>query len=81
MPGFERLQTHYLVERDEERVAVRIDHLTDEEIEAKAKEQETMGRACFQHADELRRYGDLRSSKQVDLPLSRVVGMQESAHP
>jgi hypothetical protein len=71
MPGFERLQTHYLVERDKERVAVRIDHLTDDEIEAKACEQETMGRACFQHADELRRYRDLRSTTQADLPLAR----------
>lgn len=63
LEGFERLQHYYLVPRDGEQVAVRIDELSDEEIDAKAEEQETMGRACFQHADELRRYKDLRRDR------------------
>lgn len=62
MPGFEFLQKHYVVHRDKEQCIVRIDLLTDEEIESKAQEREAMGRACFAHADELRRYRDLRKA-------------------
>lgn len=60
LEGFDRLQQYYLVDRDETQVAVRIDQLTDEEIYAKAAEYEAMGRGCFQHAQELYRYVELR---------------------
>lgn len=65
--GFARLQHYYSVPRDGVQLAVRIDALTDLEIEAKAQEQETMGRACLEHADELRRYRELRRFESVPL--------------
>lgn len=61
MPGFDYLQHRYFVPRDGETCIVKIEDMTDEEIEAKAKEREAMGRACFAHADELRRYRELRA--------------------
>lgn len=60
LEGFNRLQEYYLVDRDETQVAVRIDNLSDEEIDAKAVEYESMGRGCFEHAQELYRYKELR---------------------
>ena len=60
LEGFEHLQQYYVVKRDHEQVAVRIDALTDSEIEVKAGEYDSMGRSLLQHADELRRYKDLR---------------------
>jgi hypothetical protein len=74
--GFERLQHYYLVPRDGEQVGVRVDELSDDEIEAKAVEQETMGRACFQHADELRRYKDLRKHERVAIRASADVELR-----
>lgn len=56
LPGFERLQTHYHVDRDNEICLIRIDELSDEEIEAKAREYEAMAEGCRLHALELRRY-------------------------
>lgn len=61
MPGFDYLQRRYFVPRDGETCIVKIEEMSDEEIEAKAKEREAMGRACFAHADELRRYRELRA--------------------
>lgn len=60
LDGFEHLQQYYVVKRDQEQVAVRIDSLTDTEIEVKATEYEHMGLSLLSHADELRRYKDLR---------------------
>lgn len=62
MPGFDHLQQRYFISRDGETCIVKIDDMTDDEIEAKAKEREAMGRACYAHADELRRYRELRKS-------------------
>lgn len=62
LEGFEHLQHYYMVTRKREQISVRIDLCTDEEIEAKIREYESMGRACLSHADELRRYLDLRRS-------------------
>lgn len=56
MPGFDRLQKAYLVERHDEQVVVPIDQLTDAEIDAKAVEYERMAKGCMRHAEELRRY-------------------------
>jgi hypothetical protein len=64
LDGFDHLQQYYVVARDSERVAVRIDDLTKAEVESKALEYESMGRACMQHADELRRYLSIRESQQ-----------------
>lgn len=62
MPGFEHLQQRYFVDRDGENCIVKINEMSDDEIEAKAQEREAMGRACYAHADELRRYRELRKS-------------------
>jgi hypothetical protein len=56
LPGFERLQKAYLVERESEQQIVRIDQLTSDELDAKADELERIGEGCYQHAKELRRY-------------------------
>jgi len=56
LPGFVRLQTHYHIERDSEICLIRIDELSDEEIELKAREYEAMAEGCRLHAAELRRY-------------------------
>jgi len=56
LPGFERLQRAYLVEREGDRVVVPLVVLLPEEAETKARELERMGTGCFTHADELRRY-------------------------
>lgn len=63
MPGFDYLQQRYFIERDKEPCIVRIEEMSDLEIEAKAKEREAMGRSCFAHADELRRYRELRAQR------------------
>lgn len=60
LPGFKRLQTKYLVERRGQAVIVPVDHLSAEEIEAKAAIYESMGAGCLQHAEELRRYAEER---------------------
>lgn len=46
LPGFDRLQTHYHIERDGEICVIRIDELTDEEIEYKITEYEAMAEGC-----------------------------------
>lgn len=63
LPGFERLQRAYLVEREAAQRVVPINQLTDEEIAAKVVEYETMAAGCLKHADELRRYLQERSSR------------------
>jgi hypothetical protein len=59
-PGYKRLQKRYLVDRDGEQVGVPVEMLTDEEINQKLGELESMAQGCFEHADELRRYRDAR---------------------
>lgn len=80
LEGFEHLQQWYIVTRDKTQVAVRIEHLTDDEIEAKANEYENMGRSLLQHADELRRYKELR---RADIRLAHFSSPshQTAAHP
>jgi hypothetical protein len=56
MPGWEHLQKGYLVTRDGEQQLVPVSHLRPMELERKAKEYEQMGRGCFAHAQEIRRY-------------------------
>jgi uncharacterized membrane protein affecting hemolysin expression len=59
------------VTREKEQIAVRIDNLTDAELEAKASEYDNMGRSLLQHADELRRYRTLR---RADIRLAHLGG-------
>lgn len=56
MPGCNHLQKYYACERDGERCAVRVDMMTDDELQQKAGEYRSMGRACLDHADEIERY-------------------------
>ena len=56
MPGFERLQRGYLVDREKESVLVPTDQLTDTELDAKANEYGRMAEGCRLHALELHRY-------------------------
>jgi hypothetical protein len=60
LEGFDYLQEYYVVARDKELVGVRLDRMTDDEIESKALEYESMARACWMHANELRRYRESR---------------------
>lgn len=56
LPGFARLQQYYLVGRDSEQVAVRIDLLTREEIRAKHAELLAMAAGLMKHVEEFERY-------------------------
>jgi hypothetical protein len=56
MPGCERLQRVYLVERHADSTLVPIGSMTDEEIEQKVADYRAMGDGCYAHADELGRY-------------------------
>lgn len=61
MPGYKRVQRKYLVEIDGEQIAVPVADLTDDQIELKIKELESMSFGCIEHADELRRYRNSRN--------------------
>ena len=56
LPGFKRLQTMYCVERDGAQVAVKINKMTPDELDAKKAELRAMGAGCYEHADEIERY-------------------------
>ncbi len=56
LPGFERLQKAYSVERNDEPTIVPTAQLTDSEIRVKAVELRAMAAGCYQHADELERF-------------------------
>jgi hypothetical protein len=45
-----------------EHVLVRLEDMTDEEIETVARDLEEKGRAHFNHAEELRRYREQRAA-------------------
>lgn len=60
LPGFERLQTKYHMERGGKSWLVPIDELTDEEIDRKVSEYESIGRGVYLHAAELLRYKNQR---------------------
>lgn len=55
-PGFSHVQRRYVVMRDGDEVAVLAEHLTDEEIDAKADALEKDAQSRREHADELRRF-------------------------
>ena len=64
LPGFEHLQSYYLVHRGNDDVGVAINKMTSAEICEKASRYRTMGKACYAHADELMRY--LATRSEVD---------------
>lgn len=71
LDGFAHLQHYYVIERSGERLAVRVDNLTDTELDGKAGEYDSMGRTCLEHADEIRRYKELRRDKKMELHFQR----------
>ena len=60
LPGYEHLQSHYIVTRDGDNVGVPLHDLTDEELAAKSQMHRAMGNACHAHAAEIERYVRLR---------------------
>lgn len=56
LEGFERLQQRYLVDEGGEQIAVRVQDMTLDQLDAKERELRVMGAGCYQHADEIRRY-------------------------
>jgi hypothetical protein len=68
LDGFENLQQYYIVDRAGERVSVRIDRLTDAELDQKCLEYKAMGKTCIKHARDLQRYKESRS--QINLSLA-----------
>lgn len=63
LPGFERLQKAYLVDRDGKSKVVPIVKMTTEEVAAKAEEYRRIGAGCQEHADELDRYLQQRTGR------------------
>ncbi len=58
LPGFERLQKFYAIERDGEHGLVAIEQMTVDEGRSKESEHRAMARGHDLHADELRAYFD-----------------------
>jgi hypothetical protein len=60
LEGFQYLQRLYDIERGGEQMHVPIEAMTDDELEAKAKEHYARGATEYAHGDELMRYRELR---------------------
>ena len=61
--GFQHVQDYYVVERDGDELGVPAHTLTDDEIDRKIDLYRSMGAACYEHADELQRYKELRKAQ------------------
>lgn len=62
LPGFEYVQTHYIVERDGDELAVPTTDLSDDEIVRITARLRATGAALFAHADDLERFQRSRTS-------------------
>lgn len=62
LPGFQRVQQYYVITREGEQCAVRVDSMTYAEIKAKCAELHAMSDGCLAHENELMRYWE---SKQA----------------
>jgi hypothetical protein len=56
LPGYERLQSFYLIGADGEQIAMPLERMSAAQRQAKILELRAMGDGCHQHADELERY-------------------------
>lgn len=56
MHGFDHLQKAYTVLRDEQVTLVPVTMLSDDELESRAQEYETMAKGCIAHAKEIRAF-------------------------
>jgi len=72
LPGFEYLQTGYVIERNGVAMDVAIDDATDDELLAKADLYEAQAMTQLAHADELRRYVSWRRAQRDDDPHADV---------
>lgn len=70
LPGFEHLQTYYIVTRGDDQLGIHRDQLSDDELDAKAAEYENMGAACISHARELRRFKNWRREQMQVVSVS-----------
>lgn len=60
LPGFSFVQTHYIVDRDGDEIAIPTPDLTTDEIKAIVSRIRATAGALFAHADELERYEQTR---------------------
>ena len=60
LTGYRRVQREYIVERDDDALAISVWDMTDEEIETKAAEHKAMGQGHFEHARELLKFLEVR---------------------
>lgn len=65
LPGYDHVQTHYIVERKGDEIGVPTHDLTDDEIDARVAVFRAYGVAYFAHADELERFKAHRKSVAV----------------
>lgn len=56
LPGYQRLQSYYIVRREGEDVGVSVYELTDEELDDKEATYRALGEGCFAHANEINRF-------------------------
>lgn len=61
LPGFDHMQTHYMVARNGDEVAIPTVMLTDDELDALAARIDAMAETCKAHAREIRRFKRLRA--------------------
>jgi len=61
LEGFEYVQTHYVIERDGSKIGVRVENMSDDEIDARVQLLERRGAACIAHADDLKRFKNRRA--------------------
>lgn len=54
--GHKYVQRYYSIQRVGQQIGIPVEEMTSEEIESKAEELIKMGKACFAHAKELKRY-------------------------
>jgi hypothetical protein len=59
-PGFDYIQSHYIVEREGDELAIPTTELTDEEIDATIARMRSTAATLYAHADELERFKSLR---------------------
>lgn len=64
LPGYEHLHIYYIVRRNGDDIAVHVDDLTDEEIDQKIARIQEMGRTCFAHARDFRRFKRERAASR-----------------
>jgi len=65
LPGFDHLQSYYVVRRNGLEIGLPIDRLTESELAAKAKQHRSNGLTNLAHASELERYVSIRDQSEA----------------